>query len=205
MKAVVILSGVVARAKPRPRAGKFSVYMPKSYLNWCESIGRLAKEQLRRQGWESVKSGPVKLTIEFHQRRPRGDGDQLIGAMMDALQNDVAFHDDCQVWAPLPLVYVNPKNSILVTVEVLETWPAGVVEWVEFAMIQQAGARRGRESQKNRKKPHPGASHGHSGRYVFKRGTGPKSISEVLNQIRDGGRGMPIRFGRATPRTCKTR
>lgn len=146
MRAKLVFS-VRARAKPRPRAGKFSVYTPAPFLAWCDLIRGQALEQLRPQGWYLQETGAVLLHAKFLQKKWRGDADQLLGAVMDALQG-AAYLDDCQIHCPMPYASIYVKNLIIITLERPERLPEGVQEWIRQGEARQKGARKGRDMKK---------------------------------------------------------
>lgn len=146
MQAKMIFN-IRARAKPRPRSGRWSVYTPKPFLDWCDLIRRQAIEQLRPQGWFLQETGPVLLHAKFLQKKWRGDADQLIGALMDALQG-AAYLDDCQIHCPMPYASIYDKDLIIVTVERPERLSEGVQEWIRQGEARQKGARKGRDMKK---------------------------------------------------------
>jgi Holliday junction resolvase RusA-like endonuclease len=123
--------------------------MPKGYTAWIKTFQALAKPQLRAQGWKTVEFGPVSITIWLKQKAWRGDADQLIGAIMDALQGeDLAYLDDCQVIFPELRPEITPKDSI----EILLAIPVGLsdyaLQWICRGELRQVGSRKGRLAQK---------------------------------------------------------
>ena len=146
MQAKMIFN-VRARAKPRPIKGRWSMYMPKTYTAWCDLIRQQAIEQLRSQGWYLQETGAVIIKAHFLQRKWRADIDQLLGAIMDALQG-AAFTDDCQVHCPMPFAEIYQKDLILLTIEKPQRLPESVQEWIRQGEARQIIARKGRAMQK---------------------------------------------------------
>jgi hypothetical protein len=77
------LPGLKAKPKARPLSGKGRMFVPREYLAWKQEFrDRLAS------AYQPVPSlGPVAIDIELHgPARPRGDLDNLAGAILDAIQ-----------------------------------------------------------------------------------------------------------------------
>lgn len=94
--------------KKRPRFDSRSkrAYMPKKYMEWKENVAEVAKLTAGVSGL----SGPLSLIVEFHkehmvivisegasERFGQADIDNLLGGVMDALQDSEVIHNDRQI------------------------------------------------------------------------------------------------------------
>lgn len=149
MIAILEFPGLRVRAKPRPRAGKGHIYMPPKYLEWLEMVKYTAMPQLRAQGWQTVMSGPVFMRVLINQKAWRADGDQMLGAFMDALQGEGGgYLDDCQVIPTLRPPEIRTADHVGIVLEVMLGVNKNTSEWVRQGQIRQDGARKGRDIQK---------------------------------------------------------
>lgn len=95
------------KPKPRPRVtqGGQHTYMDKEYTDWKDDVG-----QLVGVSGLAVLSGPLSLVVKFYKdrvevmmsegapaRHGQGDIDNLLGGLMDALQDAGCFKNDIQV------------------------------------------------------------------------------------------------------------
>lgn len=96
-----------AKPKPRPRVTQDGqhTYMDKEYVEWKEAVGEVVVAQRL-----PVLSGPLSLVVKFYSDRvelmlsegapPRfgqGDIDNLLGGLMDALQEAGVYKNDIQI------------------------------------------------------------------------------------------------------------
>lgn len=79
-----VIWGILPKPKARPRVTGRATYMPKSYQDW--------RAEIRRALIASYGS-VVPVDFRFHcemvfmsKKRPRGDLDNLIGGVLDAIQ-----------------------------------------------------------------------------------------------------------------------
>jgi Holliday junction resolvase RusA-like endonuclease len=130
--------------KKRPRVTRYSTHMPQNYLNYKDDVSTCYFEaQLKREIPKKMFLLPIRIEIYFWMPIPKssskrvrkategrwctkltGDMDNLIGGVMDAL-NNVAWADDSQIVS----VTASKKYE-------LEGYPAGfylVIEEVEDA------------------------------------------------------------------------
>lgn len=167
-KIVFILNNTIMRVKPRPRtAAAYSkgyilalvknatknivsvpakIFLPQSYKNWCEEIGWVIKNQAIRKKWKFVESGAIKIDLDIEQIKSRGDNDNLLGSIMDALQG-VVYADDCLITESHCRLKKTQKNTIVVTISVIPEDELSMHEWADHAAEKQAGSRKGRKTQ----------------------------------------------------------
>lgn len=114
-------------AKARPRfAAQGTTFMPKNYTEWSYEFRRRAREALWKLCRQQI-DGPVRIRLLLRgPQLPRGDPDNLLGGVLDALQPtrlDAApavIKNDRQVRYPLVVDYEEaPDWSTWVFVEVL--------------------------------------------------------------------------------------
>jgi Holliday junction resolvase RusA-like endonuclease len=97
---------IAGKVKPRPRVTKNGTFMPKPYVDWKKEVVTYLQSQ------PSVKTlqGPVSLLVKFLpdkiemmiaespvDRHGRGDIDNLLGGLMDALQDAEVYKNDSQI------------------------------------------------------------------------------------------------------------
>ena len=95
------------KPKPRPRVtqGGQHTYMDKDYVEWKENVGEVVAA-----AGVGVLSGPLSLMVKFYKDRvelmlsegapPRhgqGDIDNLLGGLMDALQDAGCYKNAIQI------------------------------------------------------------------------------------------------------------
>ena len=97
--------------KARPRVTKNGTFMPRDYTQWKQDFEKLARQQV---GHIPTITHNVELVVTFHpdhlvvelydmadRDRPKGlrkaDIDNLVGSVMDALQDARIINDDRQV------------------------------------------------------------------------------------------------------------
>lgn len=81
--------------KKRPRVTSRGTYMPPGYKDWQQETALL----LRREWQDQPLAGHVAVAVTIYSRtKPRGDLDNLLGAILDAA-NGVLWGDDRQVTA----------------------------------------------------------------------------------------------------------
>ena len=91
--------------KPRPRVTVNGTYMPKEYTEWKAAVAEVVAAKR-----VAVLSGPLSLMVRFKKesvevimsegappRFGQGDIDNLVGGLMDALQDAGCFKNDIQV------------------------------------------------------------------------------------------------------------
>lgn len=81
-----VLNGFAPKPKARPRSGKGRMFVPKEYTIWKHWLRQALAE------FNPVPiTGPLALGLEIRgPNRPRGDMDNLLGGVMDALQPPVS-------------------------------------------------------------------------------------------------------------------
>ncbi|MCS7032322.1 MAG: RusA family crossover junction endodeoxyribonuclease, partial [Gloeomargarita sp. SKYG116] len=79
--------------KPRPRAGRWGVYLPPKYKNWKLATVSELEEQMFRLGRHRFPIEQATIRIELHGQC-RGDPDNLAGAILDALVAAGVLADD---------------------------------------------------------------------------------------------------------------
>ena len=102
---------VRGRAKARPRVTRHGTYMPADYMRWRRETAMLVKAS----GMPEQFTGPVQLTVLFDSdsmhihvqeleglvrpKHVRADVDNLVGAVMDMLQDAGVIANDRLVLA----------------------------------------------------------------------------------------------------------
>lgn len=77
------IHGIKLKPKARPRGNGRVMFMPPEYMQWKGEVRRYLADHYK----PAPLLGPVGLSVEVHgPNRPRGDMDNLIGGLMDALQ-----------------------------------------------------------------------------------------------------------------------
>lgn len=78
-----IIQGIKPMPKKRPQSGKGRTFMPREYQQWKQAV----RDYLAAFYSPAPTLAPVALGVEFRgPSRPRGDLDNLLGGLMDALQ-----------------------------------------------------------------------------------------------------------------------
>ncbi len=104
---IVYLKGWHAVPKARPRVTSRGTYMPAGYQDWKQETAF----QMRQQHRQEPMQGHVAVAIDIVARRkPRGDIDNLAGAILDA-GNGVLWTDDRQIVA-LAVVWLTPADEL---------------------------------------------------------------------------------------------
>lgn len=68
--------------KKRPQAGKGRMFMPRDYQDWKQAV----RDKLAAFA-PTPTLAPVAIGVEIHSpSRPRGDVDNVLGALLDAIQ-----------------------------------------------------------------------------------------------------------------------
>lgn len=93
MTVVGLLIPLPPKAKARPRVTRRGTYMPADYQAWRAEFTGYAHEQLRKQGGLSGKFA-IGLTIITPSGTMRPDLDNVLGAVLDALQDAGAIEND---------------------------------------------------------------------------------------------------------------
>ena len=102
-----------AQPKPRPRTTKSGhAYMPKDYMKWREDFGILLKSEIARVKSQRRMIGPVELYLSFYahgvriqmvevrsvrRKHVRGDVDNLVGGVMEVLEDIEVVTNDSKV------------------------------------------------------------------------------------------------------------
>ena len=102
-----------AKPKPRPRTTKSGhAYMPKDYMKWREDFGILLKSEIARVKSQRRTIGPVELYLSFYahgvriqmvevrsvrRKHVRGDVDNLVGGVMEVLEDIEVVTNDSKV------------------------------------------------------------------------------------------------------------
>lgn len=94
------------KPKARPRVTSNGTFMPKLYTEWKEAIAEYVKLDPKSTELE----GPLSLVVEFRpkeimflisesdtDRHGQGDIDNLLGGLMDALEDAGVYKNDSQV------------------------------------------------------------------------------------------------------------
>jgi Holliday junction resolvase RusA-like endonuclease len=93
----ILLDGVHCISKQRPRSyvrnGKIAHYMNNQYTAWKNDIATRLRAAYSGPPLEQMLS--LNIVVGY-QKAPKGDVDNLAGALMDAA-NGVLWHDDGQV------------------------------------------------------------------------------------------------------------
>lgn len=101
------LDGWHAIPKKRPRVTSRGTYMPAGYQDWKQETAYLMRQQYRA----GPMLGHVGVAIDIvAKRKPRGDIDNLAGAILDA-GNGVMWGDDRQIVA-LAIVWLPPTDDM---------------------------------------------------------------------------------------------
>lgn len=159
-KAVFILNNYQARSKQRPRhsavvsrerihglmasnqSNKISMptttYMNPNYKKYITELGWLIKAQALRQKWKFMETGAIGINIRIQQIKSRGDTDNLIGFIYDAM-NGVVFRDDSQITQQSCKLEMTLKNAIVVEIWAIEENETGQQEWAKHALGKQKG------------------------------------------------------------------
>ena len=85
----------ISKQRPRAyiRAGKVAHYMNADYMKWKSDVAARLREMYAGPPFE----GPLSLSIiAYYRLAPKGDVDNLAGALMDAA-NGILWHDDGQI------------------------------------------------------------------------------------------------------------
>ena len=99
------LDGWYAVPKKRPRVTRNGTYMPHGYTDWKQETAY----QMRKAWGQPPIEGTLGVAIELVARkRPRGDMDNLAGAVLDA-GNGVLWVDDRQI-AALSVAWLKPAE-----------------------------------------------------------------------------------------------
>jgi Holliday junction resolvase RusA-like endonuclease len=106
---------VKLRAKPkaRPRVVKGRAYMPPEYQQWRRDFGVLLKSEIAKVKSQRRMIGPVELYLSFYghgvriqvnevttvrRKHVRGDIDNLLGAVMEVLEDIEVVTNDSKVY-----------------------------------------------------------------------------------------------------------
>lgn len=97
--------------KKRPRVTRNGTFMPAEYVTWKEEVGVLVVNAMRLVSAEAF-TGRIELDVTFHRKRMtvliletdnerhgRADIDNLLGAVMDAMQDAGVIDNDRDVTA----------------------------------------------------------------------------------------------------------
>ena len=100
----------VPKARPRVVGGR--AYMPKGYMKWREDFGTLLKVEIARVRSQRRIIGPVEVYLSFYghgvriqiievttvrRKHVRGDIDNMIGAVMEVLEDIEVVTNDSKV------------------------------------------------------------------------------------------------------------
>ena len=115
------------KPKERPRVTKTGhAYMPKAYMKWRKDFGILLKSEITRTGGSRGFDGPVEVYLSFYghgvriqvipvtsQRRKhvRADIDNLIGAVMEVLEDIEVVSNDSKVHRVVATVADNVEEE----------------------------------------------------------------------------------------------
>ena len=104
---IVYLKGWHAIPKKRPRVTSRGTFMPAGYQDWKQETAFQMRQQYRHEPMQ----GHVAVAIDIvAKRKPRGDIDNLAGAILDA-GNGVLWTDDRQIVA-LAIVWLTPADEL---------------------------------------------------------------------------------------------
>jgi len=104
---IVYLKGWHAIPKKRPRVTSRGAFMPPGYQDWKQETAY----QMRQHYLQEPMQGHVAVAIDIvAKRKPRGDIDNLAGAILDA-GNGVLWTDDRQIVA-LAIVWLTPTYDL---------------------------------------------------------------------------------------------
>ncbi len=96
-------------SKPRPRVTENGTFMPPEYVAWKGGVAQVAALQAKSQGVSALQ-GPLSLVAKFYKneilvvvsegappRFGKSDLDNLVGGLMDALEDAGLYKNDRQI------------------------------------------------------------------------------------------------------------
>jgi Holliday junction resolvase RusA-like endonuclease len=98
--------------KARPRTRGSQAYMPPEYQQWRKDFGTLLKSEITRGDYERSFIGPVEVYLSFYphgvriqvmdsmtvrRKHVRGDIDNLIGGVMEVLEDTQVVTNDSMI------------------------------------------------------------------------------------------------------------
>ena len=111
-------------ARPRVVGGR--AYMPKGYMKWREDFGTLLKVEIARVRSQRRIIGPVEVYLSFYghgvriqiievatvrRKHVRGDIDNMIGAVMEVLEDIEVVTNDSKVHRVVATVAEHPADN----------------------------------------------------------------------------------------------
>lgn len=110
-----------AVVKKRPRIGKHGAYTPKITRDFENSVAQLAKLRMMQENYK-ITDEPLGVIIEFDLAANRGDLDNYVKSVLDALEGIVYTNDRLIQWQVVHKCKVKDKPQIRVAVFKYSVW-----------------------------------------------------------------------------------
>jgi Holliday junction resolvase RusA-like endonuclease len=114
------------KARPRTNTKTGDVYMPVDYQEWRRDFAMLLKSEITRGDYPRKHAGPVEVYLSFYphgvriqvmdsmtvrRKHVRGDIDNLIGGVMEVLEDTQVVTNDSKIHRVVATVAEHPADE----------------------------------------------------------------------------------------------